>query len=139
MAETSRPNYNPDSDPDRTRFPRPRPHPPGTPAMTPTPTPAADPRAALRRGVYLLVTAVAVGNIAGRLGAVNSVDMIRLERHLNEEARKQAGQDGTPRLRSLQRPFLSGNDRSRWCTVRALVEHGTYAIDDVMRCPYFFH
>jgi len=135
VAETSRPNYNPDSDPDRTRFPRPRPHPPGTPVMTPTPTPAADPRAALRRGVYLLVTAVAVGTSAGRLGAVNSVDMIRLERHLNEEARKQAGPDGAPRLRSLQRPFLSGNDRSRWCTVRALVEHGTYAIDDVVSQP----
>lgn len=25
--------------------------------------------------------------------------------------------------------FLSANDRSRWCTVAALVEHGTYAID----------
>ncbi len=30
------------------------------------------------------------------------------------------------------RPFLSANDRSRWATVRALVEHGTYAIDDVI-------
>ena len=26
-------------------------------------------------------------------------------------------------------PMLSANDRSRWCTVRALVEDGTYAID----------
>lgn len=103
--------------------------------MTPTPPPAADPHAALRRGVYLLVAAVAVGTISGRLLAVNAVDMIRLERHLNEEARKQAGPDGTPRLRSLQRPFLSGNDRSRWCTVRALVEHGTYAIDEIVSQP----
>ncbi len=29
-------------------------------------------------------------------------------------------------------PLLSANDRSRWCTVRALVDHGTYAIDDVV-------
>ena len=29
-----------------------------------------------------------------------------------------------------QRPFLSGNDRSRWLTVRALVESGTYEIDE---------
>lgn len=29
-----------------------------------------------------------------------------------------------------QRPFLSGNDRSRWLTVRALVERGTYEIDE---------
>ncbi|MFK8114365.1 MAG: hypothetical protein AB8B91_19340, partial [Rubripirellula sp.] len=25
--------------------------------------------------------------------------------------------------------FLSANDRSRWCTVASLVEHGTFAID----------
>ena len=29
-------------------------------------------------------------------------------------------------------PLLSANDRSRWCTIRALVDHGTYAIDDVI-------
>ncbi len=34
-----------------------------------------------------------------------------------------------------QRPFLSANDRSRWATVRALVEHGTYAIDDIVSQP----
>lgn len=28
--------------------------------------------------------------------------------------------------------FLSANDRSRWCTVASLVEHGTYVIDDVI-------
>jgi hypothetical protein len=32
-------------------------------------------------------------------------------------------------------PLLSANDRSRWATVRALVEQGTYRIDDVMRQP----
>jgi hypothetical protein len=100
-----------------------------------TPAPEADPRAALRRGVYLLVAAVAIGNVTGRLFAVNSVDTIRLERHLNEEARRQTAPGAEPRLRHLQRPFLSGNDRSRWCTVRALVEHGTYAIDDIVSQP----
>ncbi len=30
-------------------------------------------------------------------------------------------------------PMLSANDRSRWCTVRALVENGTYAIDSIIR------
>lgn len=30
-------------------------------------------------------------------------------------------------------PMLSANDRSRWCTVRALVENGTYAIDPIIR------
>ncbi|MDA1016671.1 MAG: hypothetical protein O3A00_19710, partial [Planctomycetota bacterium] len=30
------------------------------------------------------------------------------------------------------KPLLSANDRSRWCTVRALVDEGTYEIDDVI-------
>jgi hypothetical protein len=29
-------------------------------------------------------------------------------------------------------PFFSANDRSRWITVRALVDHGTFAIDPVL-------
>ena len=102
--------------------------------MTPPHAQADDPRAALRRGVYLILIAVAAGGITGRLLAVNSVDLVRLEQHLNARARLAAG-DGQPRLRNLQRPFLSGNDRSRWCTVRALVEHGTYAIDEIVVQP----
>ncbi len=35
----------------------------------------------------------------------------------------------------LQRPFLSANDRSRWLTVRSLVEHGTYEIDAIVSQP----
>lgn len=31
-----------------------------------------------------------------------------------------------------QRPFLSGNDRSRWLTVRSLVERGTFEINDIV-------
>ena len=30
-------------------------------------------------------------------------------------------------------PFKCANDISRWCTIRALVDHGTYAIDDTHR------
>lgn len=29
-------------------------------------------------------------------------------------------------------PFMSANDRSRWCTIRSLVDHGTFAIDPVV-------
>lgn len=32
-------------------------------------------------------------------------------------------------------PFFSANDRSRWCMISALVDHGTYAIDDVIKRP----
>ncbi len=35
----------------------------------------------------------------------------------------------------LQRPFLSANDRSRWLTIRSLVERGTYEIDGLIGEP----
>jgi hypothetical protein len=63
--------------------------------------------ARLRWGVYLILIAIAVGNMTGRLLAVNSVD----------------------RAGPFARPLLSANDRSRWLTVRSLVEEGTYAIE----------
>ncbi|HVC97185.1 MAG TPA: hypothetical protein VND64_26130, partial [Pirellulales bacterium] len=89
--------------------------------------PADDPRRRLRRAVYLLLIALSTGSIVGRTLAVNSVDYIRLEKHLKEKEKRRDWQK--------QRPFLSANDRSRWCTVRALVEHGTYAIDDIVGQP----
>jgi hypothetical protein len=79
---------------------------------------AADPRAALRRSVYLLLIVVSTGVMLGRILAVDTVD------RLNKE--------------SQRRPFLSANDRSRWCTLRALVEPSMrvpgapYAIDKVI-------
>lgn len=85
-----------------------------------------DPRADLRRAIYGLLIAISAGGMVGRILAVNSVDYIRLEAHLKNEKRKDW---------QKQRPFLSANDRSRWCTARALVEHGTFAIDDVVSEP----
>src|SRR5690606_35464302 len=35
----------------------------------------------------------------------------------------------------LERPFLSANDRSRWLTIRSLVEEGTYEVDNFFRQP----
>ncbi len=78
--------------------------------------------ARLRWGIYLVLIALATGNMAGRLLAVNSVDKVALEK-----ARR--GKE------ILQRPFLSANDRSRWMTIRALVEHGTYEIDAIFGQP----
>jgi hypothetical protein len=88
--------------------------------------PSAAAQAALRRGVYAILIALGVGNVVGRTLAVNSVDMVGLEKRLREQ--------GRPDWRKA-RPFLSSNDRSRWATVRALVEHGTYAIDDIVSQP----
>lgn len=93
----------------------------------------SDSNRTLRRGVYLLLIALAVGHLTGRLLAVNSVDTVRLEKQLNDEEKKKPVAE--QKIRNLQRPFLSGNDRSRWCTVRALVEHGTYAIDAIVSQP----
>jgi hypothetical protein len=83
---------------------------------------AEDQSARLRWGIYLVLVAVATGNMTGRLLAVNSVDKIALEKARRGEE-------------LLQRPFLSANDRSRWMTIRSLVEHGTYEIDDVIGQP----
>ena len=67
----------------------------------------------LRWRVYALLIALATGAMVGRILAVDSVD----------EGKR------TPQN---HRPFLSANDRSRWVTVRSLVEHGTYEIDQVV-------
>jgi hypothetical protein len=81
-----------------------------------------DQSARLRWGIYLVLIAVATGNMTGRLLAVNSVDKAALER-------SRGGKE------VMQRPFLSANDRSRWMTIRSLVEHGTYEIDDIFGQP----
>lgn len=60
-----------------------------------------------RRSVYYLLIATSLGALLGRVCIV--------------EARDQ------------ETPFLSANDRSRWCTVRALVDEGTFAIDNVIQ------
>ncbi len=62
--------------------------------------------AALRKSVYLLLIVAACGTMIGRIWTVKS---------------------------SLGKtPLLSANDRSRWSTVRALVDQGTYRLDEVI-------
>ncbi len=81
-----------------------------------------DQSARLRWGIYLVLIAVAAGNMTGRLLAVNSVDKAALEK-------SRGGKE------VMQRPFLSANDRSRWMTIRSLVDHGTYEIDAIVGQP----
>ncbi len=117
--------------------------------------PSSDATAPLRRSVYWLLIALATGMAVGRILAVNSVDLERLEKHridravdaararwesegLSGEQLAQRSDELRAELQTtlaLQRPFLSSNDRSRWANVRALVEHGTYAIDAVIAEP----
>jgi hypothetical protein len=61
----------------------------------------------LRRTVYGLLIVASLATTTGRILAVRSAER--------------------------DTPFLSANDRSRWCTIRAVVDHGTYAIDEVIR------
>ena len=111
--------------------------------------------ASTRWGIYLVLIAIAVGNMSGRLLSVNSVDKVQLESTRIREAldRKRARladeglaeQEIAARISAdeatirdelrLQRPFLSANDRSRWVTIRSLVEHGTYEIDAIVIEP----
>ncbi len=103
-------------------------------------------RGRLRQGVYAILAAVALGGLLGRIGAVASVDRLALAKRLADEhvAAKLAADPGLDaaaererfiRAKRLVRPFLSGNDRSRWTTVRALVERGTFAIEDIVVEP----
>ena len=60
----------------------------------------------LRRTVYLLLAVTALGSAVGRIMQV--------------------------RASTGETPMLSANDRSRWCTIAALVNDGTYAIDSLI-------
>ena len=121
-----------------------------------------DPQVALRRSVYVLLIVISTGVMLGRILAVDTTDRIGAETNRLteipgrlEEKRKafqdaglapdqvdQALQQEKRRLTAwalVRRPFLSANDRSRWCTLRALVEPdmrvpgAPYAIDRVIR------
>ena len=120
--------------------------------------------ARLRRSVYVILAVASAGVMLGRILAVDSVDVRGLQRDRAaktqddlKEARKKLTAQGLPaeeidrRLEQLEasrwdwvhlgRPFLSANDRSRWCTIRALVEDemriegAPYAIDKVIQKP----
>ncbi len=114
-----------------------------------------DTHAHLRRGIYALLIVIAVGHMSGRILAVNSVDaedlsQARIAEHL-ERFREQQLAEGVDQATledrmirkqrelettlSLERPFLSANDRSRWLTIRSLVEEGTYEVDNFFREP----
>jgi hypothetical protein len=104
------------------------------------------PRGRLRRSVSLLFAALAAGAVLGRIGSVASVDKLALEKRLVADAVAAVTAAGLPadpaairaRIETekrLLRPFLSANDRSRWLTVRSLVERGTFAIEDLVVEP----
>ena len=73
-----------------------------------------------RWGVYGLLIALALGQACGKIVAVNSVNLRALDARREDR---------------LQRPFLSGNDRSRWMAIRALAENGNHEINPFLEEP----
>ena len=123
-------------------------------ATKPSVQSAADTTRGLRWTIYGVLAAVALGGVLGRIGTVASVDRLALEKRLIDEAVKRrlaraadAGGAVDPVAirreltetitteKRLLRPFLSGNDRSRWLTIRSLVERGSFAIEDLVTEP----
>ncbi|MCA9151745.1 MAG: hypothetical protein KDA92_20720, partial [Planctomycetales bacterium] len=63
----------------------------------------------LRHAIYVVLIVIALANAVGHIGSIRAADR--------------------------RTPFLSANDRSRWSTISALVDYGTYEIDQVRRRP----
>jgi hypothetical protein len=110
-----------------------------------------------RKAIYAILIFMAAGQWIGKILAVNSVDRIEKNKFMLDEkgtvyqARMESlkkiwadpnfkNPPKTPEeekaryafLNNLERPFLSANDRSRWLTVRSLVEYGTYEVDKIV-------
>src|SRR5438552_12831326 len=84
-----------------------------------------DPTARLRRSVYTLLTVVAVAAAAARVLSVERVYEPSLHR---PESAGNSIAPIWPRTRPTPMPMFSSNDRSRWATIRALVDEGTFVI-----------
>jgi hypothetical protein len=120
--------------------------------------PPSDSNAALRRSIYGILICIGLGAMVGRILAVDSIDTqgtanVKFKKRLDAK-RKELEDQGLAGVEldyallraetelavqtGVWRPFLSANDRSRWCTVRALVEPemqipgAPYAIDKVV-------
>src|SRR5262245_26870824 len=87
-------------------------------------TSAAD-HGTLRRQLYAVMIVAAAAITAGRILSANLVHEPYLHR---DESDTQSSARVWPKLRPKPTPMFSSNDRSRWATIRALVEEGTYAV-----------
>lgn len=115
---------------------------------------ASKERTALRKSIYALLIAIGIGAVLGRVFAVDEVSASRLTLYLQREIepalaakRARLEEQDVPadriehelartraslmRRAGILRPFLSANDRSRWCTIRALVERDMWVAAEV--------
>jgi hypothetical protein len=79
----------------------------------------------LQRSLAALLIVAAVATAAGHVFTVERVYEPSLTRAPGEES---SPYPRWPEKRPLPTPLLRSNDRSRWCTIRALVDEGTYVI-----------
>lgn len=86
---------------------------------------AIDATAKLRRAIYGIIVCLAAGIVAGRLLAVQLVYEPSLHRPAD---RPDLPGRVWPKEPPKPMPTFSSNDRSRWATVRALVDEGTFVI-----------
>jgi hypothetical protein len=81
--------------------------------------------AELRRQIYTILIVIAAGMVAGRILSTNfNYEPAMFRDPANPEDTRTLWPDKRPR----PVPSFSSNDRSRWATIRALVENGTYVI-----------
>jgi hypothetical protein len=87
----------------------------------------AEPNVRLRRTVYTLLTLITVAAAAARVVGVELVYEPSLHRDESDTS-----PDAPPRIwpkaRPTSTPTFSSNDKSRWATIRALVDEHTFAI-----------
>jgi hypothetical protein len=79
----------------------------------------------LRQTVYALLVVIAVATVAGHIAAALRVYEPDLARDESNPADRRSK---WPATRPAPMPTFSSNDRSRWATVRALVDEGTFVI-----------
>lgn len=97
---------------------------------------AADPSSDLRRSVYLLLIAVAVAVAAAKVvGAENVIEPSRYKSPTKDGYGYEEKREW-PRERPDPTPMFSSNDKSRWATVRALIDNGTFVIGKRVYDPY---
>src|ERR1700758_4541037 len=81
-----------------------------------------------RRHVYTLLILVALAVVASRmLSTVRSYEPYLFRNSRGPVDPRDARPDW-PKVRPQPMPTFSSNDRSRWATIRALVDNGTYVI-----------
>ncbi len=81
--------------------------------------------AVFRKRVYALLLTLVAGTVAGRILSAELVLEPSLHRNEDEIG---PGKRLWPKTRPVPMPTFSSNDRSRWATVRNLVEQGSYVI-----------